>query len=289
MEPVADVVGFAPAQGSLAVGEDTAAVADGQGGALGGVDDPGGPPHFQGWVGAPARVGGSRVMAARSCPVRSWVWLGSWVGGPGGPRPCVPALRGRRGRAGGSCWRVTSTRVTAPSQASRRHASGSSGPAQPTSPPTAMGVAQEAVQVHRHAQLRPDPTGLGQPAALQVAAGQLSQGISLRSLPLLCRWRRPGGPSAPGRPARSGRPRAPTAHPRRPCRQRSGPATTRGGHGGAPAPDRRHPGRPPGARGPGAAAADRVQPSTRLDQHRFSRRGTCRSGGGCRRPGPRRR
>ena len=35
MEPVAEVVGFAPAQGSLAVGEDTAAVADGQGGCVG--------------------------------------------------------------------------------------------------------------------------------------------------------------------------------------------------------------------------------------------------------------
>ena len=46
MEPVAQVVGVAPGQGPLAVGEDTAAVADGQGGALGGVDDPGGPPDL---------------------------------------------------------------------------------------------------------------------------------------------------------------------------------------------------------------------------------------------------
>src|SRR5215207_2749731 len=41
------------------------------------------------------------------------------------------------------------------------------------------GVAQEAVQVHGHRQLGPDPTGLGQPTGLQVAAGQLGQGISL--------------------------------------------------------------------------------------------------------------
>ena len=42
-----------------------------------------------------------------------------------------------------------------------------------------MGVAEEAVQVHGHGQLRPDPTGLGEPAALQVAAGQLGQGVSV--------------------------------------------------------------------------------------------------------------
>ena len=46
VEPVAQVVGVAPGQGSGAVGEDTAAVADGQGGALGGVDDSGGPPDL---------------------------------------------------------------------------------------------------------------------------------------------------------------------------------------------------------------------------------------------------
>ena len=38
-------------------------------------------------------------------------------------------------------------------------------------------VADEAVQVHRHQQLGPHPTTLGQPATLQGAAGQLAQGI----------------------------------------------------------------------------------------------------------------
>jgi hypothetical protein len=38
-------------------------------------------------------------------------------------------------------------------------------------------AANQAVQVHGHRQLRPDPTGLGQPAPLQAAAGQLGQGI----------------------------------------------------------------------------------------------------------------
>ena len=40
-----------------------------------------------------------------------------------------------------------------------------------------LGAALEAVQVHRHQQLGPHPTGLGQPATLQGAAGQLAQGI----------------------------------------------------------------------------------------------------------------
>jgi hypothetical protein len=47
MEPVPQMMGFAPGQGPFTVGEDTAAVADGQGGALGGLDDPGGPADFQ--------------------------------------------------------------------------------------------------------------------------------------------------------------------------------------------------------------------------------------------------
>ena len=47
MEPVPQMVGFAPGQGAGAVGEDTAAVPHGQGGALGGLDDPGGPADLQ--------------------------------------------------------------------------------------------------------------------------------------------------------------------------------------------------------------------------------------------------
>jgi hypothetical protein len=41
------MVGFAPGQGPLTVGEDTAAVADREGVALGGLDDPGGPADLQ--------------------------------------------------------------------------------------------------------------------------------------------------------------------------------------------------------------------------------------------------
>jgi hypothetical protein len=44
-------------------------------------------------------------------------------------------------------------------------------------PADAGGAAQQAVQVHDHPQLRPDPTRLGQPPAFQGPAGQLGQGI----------------------------------------------------------------------------------------------------------------
>jgi hypothetical protein len=40
-------------------------------------------------------------------------------------------------------------------------------------------AAEEAVQVHGHRQLGPDPTGLGELAALQGSAGQLGQGIRM--------------------------------------------------------------------------------------------------------------
>ena len=47
VDPVAQMVGLAPGQRAGTVGEDAAAVADGQGGALGGLDDPGGPADLQ--------------------------------------------------------------------------------------------------------------------------------------------------------------------------------------------------------------------------------------------------
>ena len=47
MEPVAQMMGLTPGQGAGAVGEDTAAVADGQGAALGGLDDSGGAADLQ--------------------------------------------------------------------------------------------------------------------------------------------------------------------------------------------------------------------------------------------------
>ena len=43
MDPVAQMMGLAPGQGAGTVGKDAATVADGQGGALGGLDDSAGP------------------------------------------------------------------------------------------------------------------------------------------------------------------------------------------------------------------------------------------------------
>ena len=48
IQPVDQMVGLAPGKGALAAREDTAAVAYGQGGALGGGDDPGGAAEVQG-------------------------------------------------------------------------------------------------------------------------------------------------------------------------------------------------------------------------------------------------
>jgi hypothetical protein len=48
MEPVAQMMGFAPGQGALTVGKDTTPVPHGQGLALGGLDDPAGPSDLQG-------------------------------------------------------------------------------------------------------------------------------------------------------------------------------------------------------------------------------------------------
>ena len=47
LEPVAQMMGLIPGQGAGTVGDDTAAVTDGQGGAVGGLDDPGGPADLQ--------------------------------------------------------------------------------------------------------------------------------------------------------------------------------------------------------------------------------------------------
>ena len=49
---------------------------------------------------------------------------------------------------------------------------------EPTQIPThGAGTAEQAVQVHDHAQLGPDPTRHRQPAAFQGPAGQLTQGV----------------------------------------------------------------------------------------------------------------
>ena len=68
MEPVAQVMRLRTRPGPRTVGEHTAAVADGQGGALGGLDDPGGAgrPPGVGWGAAQGR--GNSAIGARSRP-----------------------------------------------------------------------------------------------------------------------------------------------------------------------------------------------------------------------------
>ncbi len=72
MEPVAEMVGFAPGRGPVAAGERTAAVADDQGGALGGGDDPAGAADLQ-------RLGGGAAKG-RGEPGRRRLELGGQAG-----------------------------------------------------------------------------------------------------------------------------------------------------------------------------------------------------------------
>jgi hypothetical protein len=64
MQPMAQMMASHQASGRSQPGN-TATVTNGQSGALGGLDDPGGPPTSSGWVGAPPRTGSS-ATAARS-------------------------------------------------------------------------------------------------------------------------------------------------------------------------------------------------------------------------------
>ena len=98
-------------------------------------------PTSSGWVGPPPRAGGSRLAAA-------WSQAAKPPSSPWSPWP----VAGWSGRSGpGSWWswwwvvvrwRVTRTRVTAPSQASRRHASGSSGRSRANLATEGAGVAE---------------------------------------------------------------------------------------------------------------------------------------------------
>src|SRR5215217_3549861 len=60
VQPVPQVMGFAPGQGAGTAGEDTAPITRGQGGALGGGHDPGGPAQVQGLAGDAAQDRGQQ-------------------------------------------------------------------------------------------------------------------------------------------------------------------------------------------------------------------------------------
>ena len=216
----------------------------------------------------PARQPATPGMAGVGPMRRRWsdrglVVLGRW--------PVV--RRSGRGRGGAVVgWRVTRTRVTAPSQASRRHASGSSGPAQPASPTQRCrgGPAGCPGPRSRSAAAGPHRSGAaGRPPGARRASSARASACALAAAAGIVR-RRPGGPAVPAPPAGSGRPRAPAARRPRPCRPGSGDSHS-------PRRPWRRSARSVGALGVGdlvQMAQDPpqprwVQPPGRLHQHRF--------------------
>jgi hypothetical protein len=164
--PVPQVVALAPGQGSGAVGEHTAAVADGQGAALGRGDDPGTAAHIQ--------RQGRRAPQDRGQPVH------------GRPQPHSQPLLA----AGTSDRRALIAAEAVVAGLAGDHHPGQ-GPVT-SQPPTRLGterphaadpaaegvgVAEEAGQVHGHIELGSHTAALGQLPLLQVAAGQLDQGV----------------------------------------------------------------------------------------------------------------
>ena len=159
VDPMVEMMGVAPGQRPITAREHTTPVTHGQGGPLGWLDDPGGPPHLQGLAGRATQGRGQQGHGRPQPPLKSWhrpagaagalVATAVQAGGPGvvaasvvGGRVmvgegAVAGIRLSAGRGLVAGPAATRTRVTVPSQASRRQASGSSGPAQPRSPPTA--------------------------------------------------------------------------------------------------------------------------------------------------------
>jgi len=156
------MMSLAPGQRPGAAGEHTAPVANGQGGALGDLDDPAGPAHLQRLGGRTpedrGQQGHRRPQPGRQAPgATGTVGVVVVVGGVAGDQH--PGHRAITGQP------LARLRVQRP-------------------PPTDLATnsvvaAEEAVQVHGDSQLGPDPTGLGEPAPFQGVAGQLGQGVSV--------------------------------------------------------------------------------------------------------------
>jgi hypothetical protein len=170
--PMPQMMGVTPGQGPITAREDTPPVPHRQRGPLGRLDDPGRPADLQRLAGGAAQGrgqrGGSRPQL-RLDVVEPGAWATDrWS--PGSGRPIPPASPG---------WRVTRTRVTVPSQASRRHASGGNGPGHPRSPPRLPGRARRLSRSTVTSSCgRTPPALVGQPPSLQRPAGQLRQRIS---------------------------------------------------------------------------------------------------------------
>ncbi len=266
VEPVAQMMGLAPGQGTGTTREDAAAVAHGQGGALGGGDDPAGPAEVQRLGGGATKDRERRAIAARSCPwspqSRSGVRRG--------------ALRRRRRRGWGGAGRLRWGRGRGGDGGCVGDWDG--GKQAPGSPPRhrpAAGTPQPATgQPHRrpHRPRRPGgPADCPDPPSRSAAAApHRSEGAArprgcdgpTRPTHRLAaghrcgyRRRRLGGPAAPGPTGGSGRPRPPTTRRWRPCPRRLGSATAPAAGGGVRPGGRRPRGQRPGAGGRGPVVA----------------------------------
>jgi hypothetical protein len=167
IQPVPQMVDFAPGQGALTVGEDTAAVAHGQGGGRG--RQPGWSAPGPGLAGSPTQGRAEQVMAACS----------RWVS-----RAPAPRSWGPRWPPGSAWWswgvvgrRVTRTRVTAPSQASRRQACGAKAP-RLVSPPRLPGPTMRLSRSTSTVSWGRTPPAWGSRPP-PGPAGQLGQGVRL--------------------------------------------------------------------------------------------------------------
>jgi hypothetical protein len=94
IQPVDQMMSLTPGKGTIAAGEDTAAVAHGQGGPLGGLDDPGGPADVQGLArgatqdrgeqgGGGPQPGGQVLVAAGLAVVAGMVLVAGMVAAAG--------------------------------------------------------------------------------------------------------------------------------------------------------------------------------------------------------------
>jgi hypothetical protein len=166
--PVDQMMTLAPGKRAGAVGDHTAAVADGQGAALGGADDPAGPPHVQGLAGGAAQGRGESVHGCLELVGQALLATAVVGVGAAGVVVVTQMVAGVAGDHHSGQGPVTSQPPTC-LRAQRP------GPAGLTT--QAARAAEQAVQVHRDGQLGADAAGLGQLAALQGPPGELGQGI----------------------------------------------------------------------------------------------------------------
>jgi len=209
VEPVAQVVGVAPGHRPVTPREPATTVAHRQRGPLRGGDHPGGAAHLQRlrWGTTKDRwQQGHRGMES-GCQPGGRVVVAGFRGGSPSPQcsdaGCWPASQpGWPSPPSRSGWwwrsRVTSTRVTVASQASRRAVSAGSGPTQPPSAPGSPG----------------SPSRLAS-SIVTVTWGRTPPVCGSRPLP------------GPGGPVRSAHPRAAARHCARRRRCWGGPAVLR--------------------------------------------------------------